>query len=52
VKPIKEDPHEEEPDEENDDKTLRTRKPPHEGLLVRRRARSVKAQHNHALVEG
>jgi hypothetical protein len=30
MKPSKEDPHEEAPLEENDDKVLRTRRPPHE----------------------
>jgi hypothetical protein len=52
MKPNKEDPHEEEPHEENNDKILRTRRPPREGLLVRRGARSVTAQCNPALVKG
>jgi hypothetical protein len=52
LKPNKEDPHEEEPREENDDETLRTRRPPHEGLLVRRETRSAIAQRNPALVKG
>jgi hypothetical protein len=52
LKPNKEDPHEEEPHEENDGETLRTGRPPHEGLLVRRRTRSMIAQRNPALVKG
>jgi hypothetical protein len=43
LEPNKEDPHEEEPHEENDDETLRTRRPPHDGPLVRRETRSTTA---------
>jgi hypothetical protein len=43
LKPIKEDPHEEELHEDNDDEILRTRSPPHEGLLVRGGTRSTTA---------
>jgi hypothetical protein len=52
MKPNKEDPHEEAPHEENDDKPLRTRRPPHEGFLVRRGIRSSRAQHNPVLPKG
>jgi hypothetical protein len=57
MKPSKEDtheevPHEEAPHEENDDKALRTRRTPHEGLLVRGGATSAIAQHSPALVKG
>jgi hypothetical protein len=52
MKTSKEDPHEEEPHVENDDKTLWTRRPPREGLLMRRGARSMIAQRNPALVKG
>jgi hypothetical protein len=52
MKPSKEDPYEEAPHEETDDKVLRTRRPPHMGLLVRGGARSVTAQRNPVLVKG
>jgi hypothetical protein len=52
MKPSKEDPHEEVPHGEIDDKVLRTRRPPHEGLLVRGEARSVTAQRNPTLMKG
>jgi hypothetical protein len=52
MKPSKEDPHEEVPHEEDDDKALRTRRPPHEGLLVRGGARSAIPQRNPVLVKG
>jgi hypothetical protein len=52
MKPSKDDPHEKEPHEENDDKMLRIRRPPHEGLLVRGGTRSSTTQRNHALVKG
>jgi hypothetical protein len=52
MKPNKEDPHEEAPHEENDDKALRTRRTPHEGLLVRGGATSATAQHSPVLVKG
>jgi hypothetical protein len=51
-KPSKEDPHEEAPHEENDDKPLRTRRPPCEGLLMRGGTRSAIAQHDPALAKG
>jgi hypothetical protein len=51
-KPSKEDPHEEAPHEENDDKPLRTRRPPREGLLVKGGTRSVTAQQDLALAKG
>jgi hypothetical protein len=52
MKPSKEDPHEKEPHEENNDKTLSTRRPPREGLLVRGGTRSSTTQCNPALVKG
>jgi hypothetical protein len=45
LKPNAEDPREEEPHEENDGEALKTRRPPHEGL-VRRVIRSTTAQCN------
>jgi hypothetical protein len=50
--PHEEVPHEEAPHEENDDKVLRTRRTPHEGLLVWVGATSATAQHSPALVKG
>jgi hypothetical protein len=52
LKPNGEDPREEEPHVENDDEVLKTRRPPHEGLLERRVIRSRTAQCNPALVKG
>jgi hypothetical protein len=52
MKPSKEDPHEKEPHEENDDKMVRTRRPPREGLLVKGGTRSSTTQCNPALVKG
>jgi hypothetical protein len=52
LKPNGEDPREEEPHEENDSEALETRRPPHEGLLVRNKMRSMTAQRNPALVKG
>jgi hypothetical protein len=46
------DPHEEEPHEENKGEMLRTRRPPHEGLLMRRGTISSTAKRNPALVKG
>jgi hypothetical protein len=52
LKPNEEDPREEEPHKVNDDEALETRRPPHEGLLVRRKIRSTIAQHNPTLMKG
>jgi hypothetical protein len=46
LKPNGEDPREEEPHEENDGEALKTRRPPHEGLLMRRVIISTTAQCN------
>jgi hypothetical protein len=52
LKPNGEDPREEEPHKENDSEDLETRRPPHEGLLVRKKMRSMTSQRNPALVKG
>jgi hypothetical protein len=52
LKPNGEDPREEEPHEENDGEALKTRRPPHEGLLARRKTRSTTAQRNPMLMKG
>jgi hypothetical protein len=52
IEPNKEDPYEEELHEKNDDKMLRTRRPPCEGLLTRTGTRSSTAQRNPTLVKG
>jgi hypothetical protein len=52
LKPSREDPREEEPHEDNDGEALETTRPPHEGLLMRRKIRSTIAQRNPTLVNG
>jgi hypothetical protein len=52
LKPNEEDPREEEPHEENDGEALKTRRLPHEGLLMRGEIRSTIAQCNPTLVKG
>jgi hypothetical protein len=52
LKPNGEDPRVEVPHEENDDEALETRRPPHEGLLVRRKTKSATTQRNPALMKG
>jgi hypothetical protein len=52
LKPNGEDPCDEEPHEENAGEALKTRRPPHEGLLVRRKTRSMTALRNPALMKG
>jgi hypothetical protein len=52
LKPNGEDPREEEPHEENDGEALKTRRPPHEGLLMRRKTRYMTALRNPALMKG
>jgi hypothetical protein len=52
LKPNGEDPHEEEPHKENNDEALQTRRPPHEGLLVREKTRSAKTRRNSAVMKG
>jgi hypothetical protein len=52
LKPNGEDPREEEPHEENDGEALKTRRPPHEGLLMRRKTRYMTALCNPALMKG
>jgi hypothetical protein len=52
LKPNGEDPGEKEPHEENDNEALKTRRPPHEGHLVRGKTRSITTQCNPALMKG
>jgi hypothetical protein len=52
LKPNGEDPREEEPHEENNGEALETRRYPHDGFLMRRKTRSMTAQHNPVLMKG
>jgi hypothetical protein len=51
LKPNGEDPREEEPHEENNDEALEIRRSPHEGLLMKRKTRSMTTQCNPALMK-
>jgi hypothetical protein len=52
LKPNGEDPREEEPHKENNVEALETRRPPHEGLLMRRKTGSATTPRNPTLMKG